>query len=153
MPCQALCRLIIRLCREGPDTGDGQVGQEGVAMPGETPIWGTGAIRRWVDLLDRAEALIGDADHENPLAQRIAGRALASLFLYEHQMTPRARRACEYVWRRDRCGQLLPEWLSRQEWERCRCRRCLLERTHGRSSVIPLASKVAIESTHTTQAA
>jgi hypothetical protein len=123
-------------------------------VSGETPIWGTGAVRRWVDLLDRAEALIGDADHENRFAQRTAARALASLFLYEHQMTPHARRrAREYVWRRDHSSQSLPAWPSRQEWERCRCRRCLLARTLGRSSAIPLAREVAIEGTHTTQAA
>jgi hypothetical protein len=111
-------------------------------MSGETPTRGTGAIRRWVDLLDRAEALIGDADPEDPFAQRTAGRALASLFLYEHLMTPRARRrAREYVWRRDRRDQPLPEWTSRQEWGRCRCRRCVLERVLGRLSVIPVATE------------
>jgi hypothetical protein len=109
-------------------------------MPDETPIWGNGAVCRWVQLLDRAESLMRDADPNDPFAQRTAARAITSLFLYEHQMTARARRrAREEVWRRDRPNEPLPQVSVRQEWEVCRCRTCLVERVLGRPSVVPLA--------------
>jgi len=76
----------------------------------ETPIEGPGAIARWVALLDRAEVLQHehDVDHPHPTLQRQIARAIDSLFLYEHQMLPGARRdAREYLWQRDR-GEPLP---------------------------------------------
>ena len=109
-----------------------------VAMYDDTPTWGNGAVRRWVALLDRAEALMRDADPDTPFAQRPASQAIASLFLYEHQMTGRARRrAREYVWRRDRPDVPLPDMTVRQVWEHCLCRNCLVERVLGRPSTVP----------------
>jgi hypothetical protein len=105
-------------------------------MRGETPTLGDGAMRRWVELLDRAEALMREGDPNDPCAQRTAARAITSLFLFEHQMTGGARRqARAYVWLRDRPDVPLPNASVRREWERCRCRTCRVERTLGRPSV------------------
>lgn len=108
------------------------------AAPGDTPISGPHAIHRWAALLDRAEELMRDYDLDDPCAQRTAGRAIDSLFRYEHQLTPETRRAArEFVWRRDRADQPLPDATARREWERCRCRACLVERVLHRPSVVP----------------
>jgi len=108
-----------------------------VHLVSETPVEGPGAIARWVALLDRAEALQQehDADHPHPTHQRQVARAIDSLFLYEHQMLPAARReAREYLWQRDRAEPLPPPEVH-AEWEWCRCRRCLLARISQRPSV------------------
>ena len=106
-------------------------------VAGETPVWGPGAIRRWVGLLDAAEAALARVSPHDPFGQRTAGRQLDSLFVYEHQMTPHARRrAREYVWRRDRADTPLPEEGRRAEWEACRCRVCRYERRSGIPSVV-----------------
>src|SRR5258708_39873739 len=111
------------------------------AMRGETPTWGEGAMWRWVELLDRAEALMREGDPNDPCAQRTAARAITSLFLYEHQMTGRARRrAREYLWLRDRPDVPLPEAAIRQEWKRCRGRTCFVERVLGRPGIVPQAA-------------
>ncbi len=115
-----------------------------IAMYGDTPTWGNGAVRRWVALLDRAEALMREADPDTAFAQRPASQAIASLFLYEHQMTGLARRrAREYVWRRDRPDKPLPDMAVRQVWEHCLCRNCLVERVLGRPSTVPPALQAA----------
>jgi hypothetical protein len=111
------------------------------AMRGETQSWGDGAVGRWVDLLDRAEALMREGDLNDPCAQRTAARAITSLFLFEHQMTGRARRrAREYMWLRDRPDVPLPQASIRREWKRCRCRICRVERVLGRSGIVPQAA-------------
>jgi hypothetical protein len=111
---------------------------------------GAGAVRRWIALLDAAEAAIYEVDPANPVAQRSAGKRIESLFLFEHQMTPEARRlAREAVWRRDNPGKSLPARLHlptvapaepgcvcatcRVRWERCACRACRLALTRERS--------------------
>ena len=82
---------------------------------GGTPRVGPGAVQRWVDLLDAAERGLCWADPHDANAQRTAGRRIESLFLYEHQMTPPARRrARETVWSRHHPGQYLPEAHQRQ---------------------------------------
>jgi len=128
---------------------------------GETSMEGMGTIRRWVVLLDAAEAAMADPSRADPCVQRKAGRLLDALFLYEHQMAPRARRrAREYVWRREHPGQALPPTathrpgelasegagertpepstepcclcsICRRRWEWCLCRSCRLERLLG----------------------
>jgi len=115
-------------------------------MPSSTtqaPQDGSGAVRRWIALLDAAEAAIYRVDPADPVAQRSAGRRIESLFLFEHQMTPEARRlAREAVWRRDHPSVSLPGRLHlptvapaepgcvcatcRLRWERCNCRACRL---------------------------
>lgn len=115
----------------------------------ETPIDGPRAVQQWIDLLDRAEALMTGLNPDNPgdpNPQRTASKAFDSLVLYEHQMTPTARRqAREQVWLRDHPGQQLPAVathppakrpdvplclcsLCREEWELCRCNTCRLTR-------------------------
>jgi len=104
---------------------------------------GSGAVRRWISLLDAAETAIYQVDSADPVAQRTASRRIESLVLFEHQMTPEARRlAREVVWRRDHPGKALPGRLHlptvapaepgcvcatcRVRWERCNCRACRL---------------------------
>ena len=108
-----------------------------VHLVSETPVEGPGAIAHWVALLDRADALQHehDADHPRPTLQRQIARAIDSLFLYEHQMLPAARReARESLWQRDRAEPLPPPDV-RAQWEWCRCRRCLLARITQRPAV------------------
>jgi hypothetical protein len=109
--------------------------EQEVHIVSETPVEGPGAVARWVALLDRAEHLQQDNPSDHPTVQRQIARAIDSLFLYEHQMLPAARReAREYVWRRDRT-ESLPAPQLRTAWEQCRCRTCLLARLMTRSAV------------------
>jgi hypothetical protein len=111
-----------------------------VHLVSETPIEGPGAIARWIALLDRAEDMqqhAHDAEHPHlhSTLQRQIARAIDSLFLYEHQMLPAARReARESLWQRDRAEPLPPSDV-RAQWEWCRCRRCLLARITQRPTV------------------
>jgi hypothetical protein len=101
----------------------------------ETPVEGAGAVDRWIALLDRAEQLRRDSRSDHPTVERQIARAIESLFLYEHQMLPAARRqARAYLWQRDRTEPLPPSQ-QRTEWERCRCRKCLLARLMQRPAV------------------
>jgi hypothetical protein len=109
---------------------------------------GAGAVRRWLALYDRATWLMGEPDPHDPRPQRTASKAIDSLFRYEHQMTPRARRnAREALWQRDRPGEPLPTTVPhathkgpagchctqcRAGWERCRCTACRLARLLNR---------------------
>ncbi len=119
---------------------------------GGTPRVGPGAVQRWVDLLDAAERGLCWADPHDANAQRTAGRRIESLFLYEHQMTPPARRrARETVWNRHHPGQNLPEALHapdelapapgcvcancRRRWEQCSCRSCRRARLFRRPAM------------------
>jgi len=109
-----------------------------VHLVSETPIEGPGAIARWIALLDRAEGMqqhAHDADHPHPTLQRQIARAIDSLFLYEHQMLPAARRAArEVLWQRDRAEPLPSEAIC-AAWVQCRCRRCLLARLTQRPAI------------------
>lgn len=102
---------------------------------GATPTDGTDAITTWVALLDRAEVAMHSGDLDDPCVQRNASRLLDSVYLYEHQMAPAARRlAREFVWVRDH-DEPLPLPTERLHWERCLCRGCLVERLLHRPSV------------------
>ncbi len=115
-----------------------------VELPGEvrqrpkrqmTPTDGTEAIATWAALLDRAETAMQSGDLDDPYAQRTASRLLDSVYLFEHQMSPEARRlAREFVWLRDH-DEPLPPVAERLHWERCLCRGCLVERVLHRPSV------------------
>jgi hypothetical protein len=86
---------------------------------------GAGGIRSWVALLDRAETLMAEVRPHDASVQRQASKAIDSLFRFEHQLAPGARRkAREYVWRRDRPNEPLPQEALRAEWEQCRCPHC-----------------------------
>ena len=136
-PIQLLTRLTLAVERcvvladESKQRGGERVR---IFQAGETPVWGVGAVQRWVGLLDAAEQAMYSASTNDPTGQRSAGRVIEALFAYEHEMTPLARRhAREHVWRRDRPDEPLPA--SRAEWEACRCRICRYERRLGEVSV------------------
>jgi hypothetical protein len=92
--------------------------------PGETPILGEGAVTRWLALHDcacdvRAALRLGDR-----VGERQVQRAIRSLFLYEHVITPKTRwQARTRLWERDRSG-CLPSFVEQIRWTRCRCWRC-----------------------------
>ena len=87
---------------------------------------GPGAVRRWIALLDAAETAIYQVDPADPVAQRTAGRRIESLFLFEHQMTPEARRlAREAVWRRDHPGKSLARPTASADCDASRTWLCL----------------------------
>ena len=93
----------------------------------ETPVDGPGAVENWLGLVDHAQALQAQALAASPLhpvLERTARRALRSVLLYEHQITPRARRqARQTLWRRQHTGPLPPiEVLLK--WEQCHCLPC-----------------------------
>lgn len=93
-------------------------------MP-DTPDMGRGAIARWLALFDQA-ARLQAGGYDRPDTSRAVARAIDSLFAYEHQITPDARRiARETLWRRERSSSLPPD---RSWWAECRCRACALDR-------------------------
>jgi phytoene dehydrogenase-like protein len=100
--------------------------------PGETPTEGAGAEARWVALYDRACELRAALRPGDGVGERQARRAIRSLFLYEHQLTPKTRRkARTLLWRRDR-AEGLPAFAELARWARCRCARCqLMSATHA----------------------
>ena len=92
--------------------------------PGETPIEGHGAVARWLGLHDRACQLRAALPPGDGVGARQAYRATRSLFLYEHQLTAKARRqARTSLWRRE-CTEPLPAFAERARWSRCRCPQC-----------------------------
>jgi hypothetical protein len=101
------------------------VPQRARTHPSETPIQGEGAIDRWLALHDRARELRavvrpGDSVGERQQVQR----AIRSLFLYEHVITPKTRwQARCRLWERDRLENL-PAFVEQLRWTQCRCARC-----------------------------
>jgi hypothetical protein len=90
----------------------------------ETPIEGEGAVERLIALHDRARTLRAALRPEDGVGARQVQRAIRSLFLYEHQLTPRTRRQARTVlWCRDRAEEL-PPFVERVRWARCRCPDC-----------------------------
>jgi len=93
----------------------------------ETPVDGPGAVENWLGLVVHAQVLQAQALAVNPLhpvLERTARRALRSVLLYEHQITPRARRqARQTLWRRQHTGPL-PALEVLPKWERCQCPQC-----------------------------
>ena len=108
------------------------VPQRARTHPGETPILGEGAVARWLALHDcardqRAALRAGDS-----VGERQVRRAIRSLFLYEHVITPKTRwQARTRLWERDQ-SECLPSFVEQVEWTRCRCSRCQASGT-GRS--------------------
>jgi hypothetical protein len=99
-----------------------------------TPLDAPGAVAYWLGLVDRAQALQAQALAANPLhpvLERTARRALRSVLLYEHQITPRARRqARQTLWRRQHTGPL-PSLEVLLRWEQCQCLPCRQARALG----------------------
>jgi hypothetical protein len=92
----------------------------------KTPVEGPHAVQNWLDLYDRANYLRDTLDLRQPHLRHQAQRAMASLFLYEHQLTARARRQARLaLWDREHpttAPPLHPTLLL--AWSRCRCARC-----------------------------
>jgi hypothetical protein len=59
---------------------------------GETPTDGEEAAERWLDLHDHAAELCAQLRPGDITQTKIVRRALRSVLLYEHQITPKARR-------------------------------------------------------------
>jgi hypothetical protein len=92
--------------------------------PGETPVEGEEAVARWIALHDRARELRTNLRPGDGVGEQQVRRAIRSLFLYEHQLTPKTRRqARTALWRRER-AEALPAFAERARWARCRCMRC-----------------------------
>ncbi len=92
--------------------------------PGETPNEGAGAVARWIALHDQARSLRAALRSGDGVGARQVQRAIRSLFLYEHQLTPTTRRQARTVlWQRDGDARL-PPFVERARWTRCRCVQC-----------------------------
>ena len=99
------------------------------AYPGETPYEGAGAAARWLALHDRAVELRAALRPGDVVAERTVRRALRSVLLYEHQITPKTRRqARTELWRRAHNGPL-PSFAVRSQWARCHCAHCQASNT------------------------
>ncbi len=98
----------------------------------ETPVDGPRAVENWLGLVDHAQALQARALASSPLhpvLERQARRALRSVLLYEHEITPRTRRqARQALWRRQHTGPLPPLEVI-LTWEKCQCLPCQHART------------------------
>src|SRR5262249_27847096 len=80
---------------------------------------------RWVALHDRARDLRAALRPGDLVDERQVRRAIRSLFLYEHQLTPKTRRqARTCLWHRERPNHPLASFVARIGWSRCRCARC-----------------------------
>jgi hypothetical protein len=89
-------------------------------------LYASDAAKRWIALLDAAEYLRQSAQPHDPAAMRRAGRAIDSLFRFEHLLTDDEReRARRTVWQRDKVDSLPADTT---EWRNCRCTSCRLAR-------------------------
>lgn len=113
-------------------------GRSGAHSPGDhikTPVEGPHAVQNWLDLHDRAQLIRKTGDLSQPHLRRQLRQAVASLFLYEHQLTERARRQARLaLWDRDYASIPVPSHPSHLlVWSQCRCPRCqpALHQTYG----------------------
>ena len=104
----------------------------------ETPTYGKGAVARWLDLYDAADRLRAGVKPGDAYAEKHARRAVASLFRYEHQLTPETRQqAREALWRRDRDESLPALDERRYVWNQCRCPVCMPVVHTSQSGAVP----------------
>jgi hypothetical protein len=107
---------------------------------GETPTDGEEAAERWLDLHDHAVELRAQLRRGDVVQTRNVRRALRSVLLYEHQITPRARRLARLaLWSRTHSGPL-PPFSVRVRWGQCQCARCQTTAAQELQEVIVLAS-------------
>jgi hypothetical protein len=107
---------------------------------GETPTDGEEAAGRWLDLYDHAIELRARLCPGDIVQTRNVRRALRSVLLYEHQITPKARRLARLaLWSRSHSGPL-PPFAVRVRWGQCQCARCQAQATQDLQEVIVLAS-------------
>jgi|GEM_PF-2416532 len=107
---------------------------------GETPTDGEEAAELWLDLHDHAVELRAQVRPGDMVQTKIVQRGLRSVLLYEHQMTPKARRLARLaLWSRTHSGPL-PPFSVRVCWGQCQCARCQTTAAQDRQEVIVLAS-------------
>jgi hypothetical protein len=107
---------------------------------GETPTDGEEAAERWLDLYDHAVELRAQLRPGDVVQTRNVRRALRSVLLYEHQITPKARRLARLaLWSRTHSGPL-PPFAVRVRWGQCQCARCQAQAAQELQEVIVLAS-------------
>jgi hypothetical protein len=107
---------------------------------GETPTDGEEAAERWLELHDRAVELRALLRPGDTVQTKIVRRALRSALLYEHQITPKARRHARLtLWSRAHTGPL-PPFSVRVRWGQCQCARCQATASQELREVIVLAS-------------
>jgi hypothetical protein len=107
---------------------------------GETPTDGQEAAECWLDLHDHAVKLRAQLHAGDVVQTTIVRRALRSVLLYEHQITPKARRLARLtLWSRTHIGPL-PPFSFRVRWGQCQCARCQAAAAQNPQEVIVLAS-------------
>lgn len=107
---------------------------------GETPTDGEEAAERWLDLHDHAVELRAKMCPSDVVQTKNVRRALRSVWLYEHQITPKARRLARLtLWSRTHSGPL-PPFSVRVRWGQCQCARCQAQAAQDLQEVIVLAS-------------
>jgi hypothetical protein len=107
----------------------------------ETPTDGEEAAARWLDLHERAVELRAQLRPGVIVQTKNTQRALQSVLLYEHQITPKARRLARLaLWSRTHSGPL-PPFSVRVRWGQCQCVRCqVAAQAQDLREVIVLAS-------------
>jgi hypothetical protein len=115
-----------RYCVSGDLVGHGKSGARSRSDHMKTPVEGPHAVQNWLDLHDHAQLLRKTVDLSQPHLRRQLRQAVASLFLYEHQLTERARRQARLaLWDRDHASIPFPSHPSHLlVWSQCRCPRC-----------------------------
>jgi hypothetical protein len=107
---------------------------------GETPTEGEEAAERWPDLHDHAVELRAQLHPDDIVQTKNVRRALRSVLLYEHQITPKARRLTRLaLWSRTHTGPL-PPFSVRVRWGHCQCPRCQATAAQDLQEVIVPAS-------------
>jgi hypothetical protein len=107
---------------------------------GETPTDGEEAAERWLELHDHAVELRAQLRPADIVKTKNVRRALRSVLLYEHQITPKARRLARLaLWSRTHSGPL-PPFSVRVRWGQCQCARCQAQAALDLREVIVLAS-------------
>jgi hypothetical protein len=107
---------------------------------GETPTDGEEAAERWLELHDHAVKVRAQLSPGDIVQAKNVRRALRSVLLYEHQITPKARRLARLaLWSRTYTGPL-PPFSVRVRWGQCQCARCQAPAAQDLRVVIVLAS-------------
>jgi hypothetical protein len=107
---------------------------------GETPTDGEEAAERWLDLHDHAVEVRAQLRPGDIVQTKVVRRALRSVLLYEHEITPKARRLARIaLWSRTHNGPL-PPFSVRVRWGQCQCARCQVQAAQELEEVIVLAS-------------
>lgn len=111
-----------------------------LSSPAETPVYGKAAMTRWLALYDRAAALQAAVREGQPVVPRVVWRAIRSLFLYEHLLSPETRRRARMtLWLREHDAPL-PSLPILRRWDVCRCPQCQPHLLTGSSRLMLIAA-------------